>query len=91
MVNAISKQQLEDFVAHLFDKDRPFLVTAVTNEDPQTIVKSVNNFYKRFIAEKNGYVPFPASPSKPKELKSKVSLIKDSIKIFCDLIILRLK
>jgi len=77
MVNAISKQQLEEFVAHLFDKDRPFLVTAVTNEDPQTIVKSVNNFYKRFIAEKNGYVPFPASPSKPKELKSKVSLIKD--------------
>jgi len=77
MVNAISKDQLENFVSHLFDKDRPFLVTALTDEEPQEIVKAVNTFYKRFIAEKNGFIPFDPIPSKPKEIKSNVTLIKD--------------
>ncbi len=70
MVNLITKDQLEGFLNNLFDKDRPFIVTAVSDEDPSLIRGAVETFHKAFSSVNAGYVPFESQPSEAKDVST---------------------
>ena len=77
MVQAITKSQLQGFLSNLFDNERPFVVTAISNEKVKPLCKAITAFRNIFSKDQKELVPFTTMKSKAKEIKSEVIRIPD--------------
>lgn len=70
LINAIKKDDLEFFINNLFDSNRPFMTTVISNNSAKHVCEAINTFHEHFSTVKNKLLPFEEQVSVPKAVKS---------------------
>ena len=75
LLNTITQDELTNFLEQLFDKDKPLMVTAVTDEDTKELNTALTEFHKVFVGEEKPALKF-LSPQKSASKAFKSEVIK---------------
>jgi zinc protease len=78
LLQAVTKDSLTNFLDHLFDRDKPFVVTAVTGEEKDVLSNAVSKFHNTFVEGDRDILFVEKVKSNPKQFKTQVIKKKDA-------------
>ena len=72
LVNAVTRESLDGFLTNLFDKNHPFMVTALSGESVDSLTDALSAFRNEFNTSNAEFVPFEKQLTKKEIQKSNV-------------------